>query len=148
VVVLYGGTDFPGSTHYNDTWEWDGIQWTKADVAGPTGPRVFHAMAYDPKRRKVVLFGGSPGVHNGYLNETWEYGLPPLKLIVSAPQADGSVEHPLDGRSAALSVAEPRQSRCGRLAERSAPTDASSATVQTDGAAQFFRVLSLFGNTP
>lgn len=60
--VLFGGQvtleEFP-----RDTWEWDGARWTRVDTeasgaAGP-GPRVHHALAYDPSLERVVLYGGS-----------------------------------------------------------------------------------------
>lgn len=52
------------------TWEWDGALWTRLTPSTrPTG-RFGHAMAYDPLRRRTVLFGGNadPG---DYVSETW-----------------------------------------------------------------------------
>jgi hypothetical protein len=143
VVVLYGGTDL--STHYNDTWEWDGIQWTKADVAGPTGPHAFHAMAYHPRRRKIVLFGGSPGVHDGYLNQTWEYGLPPLQLTAVQRWDHGLLEIRWTGEAPPYQLQSRASLSAGEWQDEGVPTDALSAIAQTDGEAKFFRVLSLFG---
>ena len=40
-----------------DTWEWDGEEWAQQEDVGPPA-RVFHAMAYDAVRDRVVLFGG------------------------------------------------------------------------------------------
>lgn len=36
-VLLFGGLRGVGNSHeyFNDTWAWDGNQWTKLDVAGP-----------------------------------------------------------------------------------------------------------------
>jgi hypothetical protein len=70
VVVLFGGYD---GADENDTWEWDGANWTeRADVVGPP-PRSWHSMAYDSSRSKIVLFGGSYGAPLEYLADTWEY---------------------------------------------------------------------------
>src|SRR6185295_12339119 len=40
-------------------------------VSGPSA-RTFVKMAYDQRRRKVVLFGGYDGSH--FVNDTWELG--------------------------------------------------------------------------
>ena len=45
-LVLFGGT-FGGtlSTNFNDTWVWDGTNWTqKSPITSPPG-RFWHAMA-------------------------------------------------------------------------------------------------------
>jgi hypothetical protein len=145
VVVLYGG--FAADTNFNDTWEWDGVQWTRINVPGPTARNDF-GLAYDPKRRKVVLFGGTPGVHDQWLNETWEYGLAPLQLTVSAPQPDGTLEIRWTGEAPRYQLQRCSDLSAGDWQDEGAPTDALSARVQTNAAARFFRVLSLFGNTP
>jgi hypothetical protein len=69
-IVLFGGEGYGvgGTSQFNDTWEWDGDIWTQVSDIGPS-PRQFHAMAYDTKRQRLVLFGsidlisriGSPG---------------------------------------------------------------------------------------
>ena len=59
---------------FDDTWEWDGIEWTEVDIPGPTDTRGLMAMAYDPKRHMTVIFGGSSsGPHENFVNSTWEY---------------------------------------------------------------------------
>ncbi|MEM7205983.1 MAG: hypothetical protein AAF628_37355 [Planctomycetota bacterium] len=56
------------------TWEWDGTAWEQRAATLPGIPQG-HSMAYDPRRRRVTLFGGwgssSPPT---YLADTWEYG--------------------------------------------------------------------------
>jgi hypothetical protein len=68
-VVLFGGyrRSSGGTLRLGDTWEWDGQHWVNVAVPGPT-PRNGSAMAYDERRRRVVLFGGP-----GPSNETWEW---------------------------------------------------------------------------
>lgn len=69
-TVLFGGTLADGAIQ-NGTWEWDGENWTKIDVAGPSR-RHSHAMVFDSRRRRVVLFGGSIG-NDVTVGDTWEY---------------------------------------------------------------------------
>jgi hypothetical protein len=70
-IVLFGGYDRQGgkSRRFGDTWEWDGARWERVAAEGPA-PRNNAAMAYDAKRGRVVLFGGSTGRPSG---ETWEW---------------------------------------------------------------------------
>ncbi|HEX3746262.1 MAG TPA: putative Ig domain-containing protein [Bryobacteraceae bacterium] len=67
-LVLFGGDD--GATPANplqDTWVWDGTGWAQfIGNAHPT-PRSNPSSAWDPVRRRVVLFGG------GGMNDTWLY---------------------------------------------------------------------------
>src|ERR1035438_5569144 len=55
---------------FNDTWTWDGSNWTqKSPQTSPPG-RTYAAMAYDSARGQAVLFGGN-GSGNPYLGDTW-----------------------------------------------------------------------------
>jgi hypothetical protein len=58
-TVMLGGfhRDSGSAAALQETWEWDGEQWTRR---GPTVPfiRSGHAMAFDSARNEVVLFGG------------------------------------------------------------------------------------------
>lgn len=71
-VVLFGGmsserrVNLPGQT-----WEWNG-RWVQRATAASPSPRANPAMAYDPVRGRVVLFGGRIG-RAGVLGDTWEY---------------------------------------------------------------------------
>jgi hypothetical protein len=48
--------------------------WTQRSNFGPS-PRVFHALAYDSNRGRVVLFGGNPDPNqaNVFFIDTWEW---------------------------------------------------------------------------
>ncbi len=74
VTVLFGG-DVSGSaadTWFNDTWEYDGKQWTQITIDGAIPlRRSNHAMAYDEARKVMVMSGGEN--IDGYLNDTWYY---------------------------------------------------------------------------
>jgi hypothetical protein len=55
----------------NDTWEWDGADWTLLTPAISPLRRHGAAAAYDPSRRKTVLFSGETGL--APTNDTWEW---------------------------------------------------------------------------
>ena len=57
-TILVGGGI--GTVTLADTWAWDGHTWTRlADLPEPQGVGVYsHAMAYDARRKRLVLFGG------------------------------------------------------------------------------------------
>ncbi len=65
LTVLFGGY---AAGAVNDTWEWDGTDWTQRTPTSSPAPRYYHAMAYDAARGETVLFGGYGG---GYLGDTW-----------------------------------------------------------------------------
>jgi uncharacterized protein (TIGR03437 family) len=62
-VVLFGGTS--GVNMLNDTWTWDGSNWTQKSPQNRPSARIQHSMAYDSAHAQVVLFGGSPA------GDTW-----------------------------------------------------------------------------
>ena len=71
-AILYGGLGArqpPGAL--DDTWIWDGQRWQEIKMAGP-GKRNSHVMAYDPVRRKTVLYGG--GFFDGRVSTNYEDG--------------------------------------------------------------------------
>jgi hypothetical protein len=77
-IVLFGGDHFlPYDLgESNDTWEWDGTQWSLDAPAAAPAVRSGQAMAYDANRDRVVVFGGwnaatSPATIYG---DTWELG--------------------------------------------------------------------------
>lgn len=96
VTVMFGGRTNWNSAHcLNDLWEWDGAHWTQrmlntvtngwTNVAGQGWTvshrdvpvqRAHHAMAYDSRRGRVVLFGGQsigPNVTTANLKDLWEW---------------------------------------------------------------------------
>jgi len=82
VTVLFGGLDFANS---GETWEWNGSDWARRFVSGPS-PRRDHAMAYDVARGVTVLFGGLTAV--GSSSETWEWnGNAWVQRVVNGPSA-------------------------------------------------------------
>lgn len=71
-VLLFGGADGPGNVRLNDTWEFDGANWTQRNVALRPVTRSGHRMAYDAARGRTVLFGGITGASVA-LFDTWEW---------------------------------------------------------------------------
>jgi hypothetical protein len=70
VVVLFGGYSQVNSERLNDTWEWDGNDWTRRIPTNHPSARMDSAMTYDSVRGVSVLFGGNTGAFD---NETWEW---------------------------------------------------------------------------
>lgn len=76
-LVLFGGQD---NYYLKDTWLFDGTVWEKGS-SGP-GSRAESAMAYDPIRKVVVLFGGISSANE--LNDTWTYNGANWKKVSNA----------------------------------------------------------------
>lgn len=71
-VHFGGGGPLPQQTYQDETYEWDGSNWSAVFAPGPSA-RLYPLMAYDPIRQQAVLFGGlsPPGLTN--LADTWVY---------------------------------------------------------------------------
>lgn len=54
-TVLFGG--FDGKNYRNDTWTWDGTNWTEVKNDRPTH-RGLMSMWYDPLAKKTIIYGG------------------------------------------------------------------------------------------
>ncbi|MEE9126636.1 MAG: kelch repeat-containing protein, partial [Planctomycetota bacterium] len=70
-LVVFGGSTTSISGFMDDTWEFDGSSWKRLSPKTRPTPRNDHAMAYDPVRKRVVLFGGRD-VHS-VLDDMWEW---------------------------------------------------------------------------
>lgn len=87
-VVMFGGgktlvkpTDLHAGSALSETWEWDGATWratcgaTSATACAIPGLRGA-SMAYDPVRKRIVLYGGEGdrvGNDASYVDRVWEY---------------------------------------------------------------------------
>ena len=71
-MVTFGGYDL-NTNRTNDVWEYDAATRTWANVSGP-GPsaRQGAAMAYDPLRDRILLFGGTDDA-GAVLGDTWQW---------------------------------------------------------------------------
>jgi hypothetical protein len=88
-VLLYSGD---GEGFYDDTWEWDGTQWTQLTVSQPDTAdggslgRMNHAMAQ--LGNEVVLFGGQASPGQFALGDTWTWnGIAWTQLHIAGPPA-------------------------------------------------------------
>ncbi|HLQ38766.1 MAG TPA: kelch repeat-containing protein [Planctomycetota bacterium] len=73
-TVLFGGLDFQSGNQvvFGDTWEYDGTIWTMVATATSPAARSSHALACDPLRGRLVLFGGAD-INGQMFADTWEY---------------------------------------------------------------------------
>lgn len=71
-MVLFGGHENASSALLNDTWEWDGKDWTRCSPARSPSPRSGATMAFDSARGVCVLFGGR-ALDSTLLGDTWEW---------------------------------------------------------------------------
>ena len=76
-TVMFGGDVDQGNTvtFLNDTWLWDGADWTQASgIASPSGRSDMQA-AYLANRQQVVMFGGDnlDGSGGSVFADTWTY---------------------------------------------------------------------------
>ena len=72
-MVLFGGqliTD-DNSMFLQDTWEWDGFEWSEMADTGPDLRKS--AMAYDPIRSTIILFSGVTTALEIVDSDTWEW---------------------------------------------------------------------------
>ncbi len=77
-VLLFGGIPADRSGPWpSDTWALDGEAWVRVATEGPPG-RGRTAMAYDGRRKQVVLFGGvsappGPNQPQTFFDDTWTW---------------------------------------------------------------------------
>lgn len=73
-IYLFGGSDEDRKS-YADTWLFKNAKWTMISGGNTPPARLQHTMAYDPERKKVVLFGGFDRTKNGKVvyGDTWEW---------------------------------------------------------------------------
>jgi hypothetical protein len=96
-TILFGGDHIqPYSLgDENDTWEWDGAQWSRDWTDAAPAIRADQSMVYDSALGRMVLFGGfDAGVSpNTYDADTWELGTgiltPPGNPALSATPTSG-----------------------------------------------------------
>ncbi len=70
VVRLYGGG---AASVRDDVWEFDGATWTMLSTTGTSpGGRQRHAAAYDARRGRDVVWGGSDATAQG-IGQTWTH---------------------------------------------------------------------------
>jgi len=77
VSVLYGGVPlyfFGGGPALDETWEWDGTNWTQVFPTNSPGGLANYGMAYDWNRGRTVLYGGQQDTFFVLdSDQTWEF---------------------------------------------------------------------------
>jgi len=74
-IVMFGGSDPSAGGRTAETWEWDGTNWTRMTPTVSPFERLWHSMAFDPQRNRIILFGGDhfEPYDLGETNDTWEW---------------------------------------------------------------------------
>ena len=86
-IVLFGGFSRTetGKNVFGDTWEWDSTEGWLLKEDNLQMARDHHAMTYDTKTERTILFGG---YNNGYLGDTWAWdGEKWQELAIEGPSA-------------------------------------------------------------
>jgi len=87
--VLFGGSSLSPYNFFNDTWEYDGIDWQKIKPGGTTPPkRTYARFCYMENLRACILFGGN--YVNDAQNDTWKYS----SFVFKVPPEQYDVEPP------------------------------------------------------
>ncbi|MGB8298982.1 MAG: kelch repeat-containing protein [Polyangia bacterium] len=76
-TYVFGGMD-PNNAFLDDLWEWDGSSWTQVQSDVRPAARTDTAMAYDPARKSLIVYGGTGNPPVGgdtdvILVDTWEW---------------------------------------------------------------------------
>jgi hypothetical protein len=69
LVLFSGGVEDTTGHFANETWIWNGTNWTQRFPAASPAPRSAASMAYHAARQQVVLFGG--GDASSLYGDTW-----------------------------------------------------------------------------
>ena len=75
-MILFGGYSLSSSGQYlNETWAWDGTNWTQLEPTTAPSPRWDANMVFDQAHGEIVLFGGGGQLNNNYVDfaETWTW---------------------------------------------------------------------------
>jgi hypothetical protein len=74
-LVLFGGVgrNGPGTTQLNDTWTFDGTNWTQQSPANSPPAKYYADIVFDSARGVFVMYGGNATFSSPGTNETWEY---------------------------------------------------------------------------
>jgi hypothetical protein len=75
-TYLFGGLQLIGTepnqlqVYADDTWMWDGKNWSLLATDGDPGARENQGFAFDPNRKEFVMFGG---YNAAYLSDVWSF---------------------------------------------------------------------------
>jgi formylglycine-generating enzyme len=88
-IVLFGGEAWDGQSQaYSDeTWEWDGEDWTQRSPEHIPPAITGHDMAFNPLSGRVMMMGGTSG--DQPLTQTWEWTGDDWNLLWQASDGNG-----------------------------------------------------------
>jgi hypothetical protein len=69
---LFGGYDSMTGQGLSDLWAWDGKTWAQVSADPRPPARSDGAMAYDPARKSIILYGGIDNYNGTPFDDTWE----------------------------------------------------------------------------
>lgn len=131
------GTCADGSRR-NDVWEWNNSTWTQRTTSGgPPSARYNHQIAYDPLRRRLVLYGGctnnsaNPCTAAGASDQVWELDLAPATAVWYGPYTGtgvarylhGMAFHPIRGSVFVINGSSGDSTNLERVDERTTPNN-------------------------
>lgn len=73
-MIMYGGLLSPTAIT-NETWSWDGANWTQLTPSVAPPPRWGHKMVFDTRRLKLVAWGGRSPTTTATASDTWEFDI-------------------------------------------------------------------------
>ncbi len=117
--IIFGGNDGAGKT--NETYVWNAAlsRWDHPNPAARPSARESHAIGFDPKSQKIILFGGDTGA--SLPNDIWGWTGSNWELLNNGIGADSPV-----GRRGHLMLSDPILGRVvvegGRLPDGSVAT--------------------------
>ncbi len=88
-VVMFGGAvggAAVSATIANDTWVWDGTNWTQKFPAKSPSPRLHAAMVYDTALQRILLIGGTDGLSHAFA-QTWSWDGTNWSTLAAPPVA-------------------------------------------------------------
>ncbi len=72
-VVLFGGRSNSGAQLTNETYTWDGTNWTKLVPVTRPPVRTGHFMEYDTESSRVIMYGGTSLDQRNKYGDTWSW---------------------------------------------------------------------------
>jgi len=81
-IIMFGGKD-QGGTYLNDTWKWDGTDWSLLVTVGTPTACAGAGMGISPSNGRIIMFGGeNGGVPN---SQTYEFNTATNTWTLLAP---------------------------------------------------------------
>jgi hypothetical protein len=81
-MLLFGGVTTNGVTSglQNDTWTWDGANWTQLSPVNSPGALINSMMTADTPLAGALIFAGQQDNPGRVVSDTWTFGVTPMPL--------------------------------------------------------------------